>query len=213
MSPPKVGPLDRLINLDYVNQYEKIRRALPLGPRGLRRTRDLPGDALCLCQPWADPIGAVAGFAQPSLPGRGRPHAEGTADAIAGAARLAQFRRRPAGDGFGGSDHHRGRADLSWRQLRRPRGTRHARTCRDAVVGRHRRRSVRAGQLSLRVGGDASGGRSHAPRQCDRPRRCRVGARSQRRSAGLHPRRRRAGDAWRPHHAAGGRDQTSTPPI
>ncbi len=41
MPAPKVGPLDRLINLDYVNQYEKIRRPLSLGPRGLRRTRDL----------------------------------------------------------------------------------------------------------------------------------------------------------------------------
>jgi hypothetical protein len=28
----KIDPLDRLINLDYVNQYEKIRRALPLRP-------------------------------------------------------------------------------------------------------------------------------------------------------------------------------------
>jgi len=37
----KVGPLDRLINLDYINQYEKIRRPLPLRPRGLGRARDL----------------------------------------------------------------------------------------------------------------------------------------------------------------------------
>jgi hypothetical protein len=28
----KVGLLDRLINLDYVNQYEKIHRSLPFGP-------------------------------------------------------------------------------------------------------------------------------------------------------------------------------------
>ena len=32
---------------------------------------------------------------------------------------------------------------------------RHARTCRDAVVGRHRRRSVRAGQLPRGVGRNA----------------------------------------------------------
>src|SRR5439155_20783448 len=111
LSLSKVGPLDRLINLDYVNQYEKIRRPLPFGPRGLRRTRDIAGDALCLCQPWADPLGAVAGFAQPPLPGGGRPHAEGAAHAGAGAAWHAQLRRRSAGDGFGGRDHHRGRAD------------------------------------------------------------------------------------------------------
>src|SRR5205823_8143711 len=80
---PKIGPLDRLINLDYVNQYEKIRWPLSLGPRGLRRTRDLAGDALRLCQPRADPLGAVAGLPQPSLPGRGRPHAEGAARAVA----------------------------------------------------------------------------------------------------------------------------------
>src|SRR2546430_12840130 len=83
----KVGPLDRLINLDYVNQYEKIRRPLSLGPGGLRRTRDLAGNALRLCQPRADPLGAVAGFPQPSLPRRGRPHAEGAAHAGARAAR------------------------------------------------------------------------------------------------------------------------------
>ena len=206
MSVPKVGPLDRLINLDYVNQYEKIRRPLSLGPRGLRRTRDLAGDALRLCQPRADPLGAVAGFPQPPLPGRGRPHAEGAAHAVAGAARHAQFRRRSAGDGFGGGDHHRGRADLSRRQLRRPRRARHARTCRDAVVGCHRRRSVRAGQLPRRVGRNARGRRGHARGQCDRSRHRRAGARGQRRPAGLHPRRRRARDARRPHHAAGGRD-------
>jgi hypothetical protein len=28
----KVDLLDRLINLDYINQYEKIRRALPVRP-------------------------------------------------------------------------------------------------------------------------------------------------------------------------------------
>src|SRR6266704_1171684 len=39
----KVSTLDRLINLDYVNQYEKILRPLPLGPRGLRSfDADLP---------------------------------------------------------------------------------------------------------------------------------------------------------------------------
>src|SRR6476620_1554348 len=92
----KVGPLDRLINLDYVNQYEKIRRALSLRPRGLRRTRDLAGDALRLCQPRAYPLRAVGGFPQPSLPGRGHPHAEGAANPVARAARPAQFRRRSA---------------------------------------------------------------------------------------------------------------------
>src|SRR6185436_17140153 len=96
----KVDPLDRLINLDYVNQYEKIRRPLPLGPRGLRRTRDLAGDALRLCQPRPDPVRAVGRFAQPSLPGRGRPHPEGSTDAGARAAGDAQFRCRFAGDGF-----------------------------------------------------------------------------------------------------------------
>ena len=82
--------------------------------------------------------------------------AEGTARAVAGAARLAQFRRRFAGDGFGDLDHHRGRPDLSRRQLHRPGRNRHARTCRDAAVGRHRRRSVCAGQLPDDVGRDAA---------------------------------------------------------
>ena len=107
---------------------------------------------------------------------------------------------------FGGRDHHRGRADLSRRQLRRPRRARHARTCGDAAMGCHRRRSVRAGQLPRRVGRNARRGRGRARGQCDRSHHRRAGAGGQRRSARLHPRRRRARDAWRPHHAAGGRD-------
>ena len=103
-------------------------------------------------------------------------------------------------------DHYRGRADLSRRQLRRSRRTRHARTCRDLVVGCHRRRSVRAGQLPRRVGRNARGRRRHARGQCDRSRHRRAGAGGQRRPARLHPRRRRTRDARRPHHAAGGRD-------
>src|SRR6185369_10141928 len=114
----KVGPLDRLINLDYVNQYEKISRTLPLGPGGLRRTRYLAGNPLRLCQPRPDPLRAVGRFAQPPLPRRGRPHPEGSAHPGAGAAWDAQFRRRSAGDGFSGSDHHRGWPDLSRRELR-----------------------------------------------------------------------------------------------
>src|SRR5581483_4254317 len=78
----KVGRLDRLINLDYINQYEKIRGALPVRPRSLRRARDLAGDALCLCQPRLDPLRAVAGFAQPPLPRRGHPRPEGAAPAF-----------------------------------------------------------------------------------------------------------------------------------
>ena len=83
--------------------------ALPVRPRGLRRTRDLAGHALRLCQPRADPLRAVGGFAQPSLPRRGRPRPEGAPRAVAGAARPAQFRCRSAGDGFGDLHHHRGR--------------------------------------------------------------------------------------------------------
>src|SRR5260221_6525041 len=90
--PAKIDPLDRLINLDYVNQYEKIRGPLSFRPRSFRRTRGLTGDALRLCQPRADPLGAVVGFAQPSLPGRGHPRAEGTARAVAGTARPQKFR-------------------------------------------------------------------------------------------------------------------------
>ena len=44
-------------------------------------------------------------------------------------------------------DHHRGRRDLSRRELRRSRRKGHAGACRDAAVGRDRRRSVCAGQL------------------------------------------------------------------
>ena len=58
-----------------------------------------------------------------------------------------QFRSGPAGDGLGDRDHHRGRRDLSRRKLRRSRRERHAGAYRDAVVGRHRRRSVCTGQL------------------------------------------------------------------
>ena len=190
---PKVGPLDRLINLDYVNQYEKIRGPLSLGTRGLRRTRDLAGDALRLCQPGHDPLGAVGGFAQPSLPGRRCPHTEGTARAGARATRHAQFRRRSAGPGFVDRDHHRGRADLSRRQLCRSRRARHARTCRDAVMGRHRRRSVRVGQLPRGVGRNARRGRGHPRRQRDRSHDRRAGAGGQRRSAGVYPAPTRAG--------------------
>src|ERR1700754_3757018 len=111
----KVGPLDRLINLDYINQYEKIRGALPLRPRGLRRAIDLAGHALRLCQPRPDPLRAVAGYAQPPLPGRGRSGAEGAPGAGAGAARPAQLRCRSPGDGFRDRHHHRSRRDLSRR--------------------------------------------------------------------------------------------------
>src|SRR5260370_39163277 len=115
----KVSTLDRLINLDYVNQYEKILRPLPLGPRGLGRTRGFPGDALRLCQPRIDPLRAVAGFAQPSLSRRGRPGVEGAPGTLAGAARPAQFRCRSAGDGFGDRDDHRGWPDLPRCELHR----------------------------------------------------------------------------------------------
>src|SRR6266702_7410259 len=87
----KIGPLDRLINLDYINQYEKFRGALPLRPGSFRRARDLAGHALRLCQPRPDPLRADAGFAQEPLPRRGRPRPEGTPRAVTGAARLAQF--------------------------------------------------------------------------------------------------------------------------
>src|SRR4051794_23678197 len=87
----KVRPIVRLINLDYINQYEKIRRPLPLCPRGLGRTGDLAGHALRLCQPRPDPLRAVAGITQPSLPRRGRPGPEGAPRALAGAAGLSQF--------------------------------------------------------------------------------------------------------------------------
>ena len=97
-------------------------------------------------------------------------------------------------------------ADLSRRQLRRSRRTRHARTHRDAAVGRHRRRSVRAGQLPRRVGRDARGRRGHARGQRDRSRHRRAGAGGQRRPARLHPRARRPRDGRRPHRAARGRD-------
>ena len=90
--------------------------------RSLRRARDLAGDALRLCQPRPDPLGAIDGFAQPPLPRRGRPRPEGAPCAVAGAARLAQLRCRSAGDGFGDFDHHRGRPDLPRRQLRRAGG-------------------------------------------------------------------------------------------
>ena len=56
------------------------------------------------------------------------------------------------------------------------------------------------------VGRNARRRRRRARGQCDRSRHRRAGARGQRRSAGLHPRRRRARDARRPHHAARGRD-------
>ena len=49
-------------------------------------------------------------------------------------------------------------------------------------------------------------GRGRARGQCDRSHHRRAGAGGQRRPAGVHPRRRRARDARRPHHAAGGRD-------
>ena len=128
-------------------------------------------------------------FAQPSLPGRGHPHAEGTAHAVAGAARPAQLRRRPAGDGFRRGDHHRGRPDLSRRQLRRPGRARHAGTCRDAAVGRDRRRSVRAGQSARARRGDACRRRSRARRAAPIDRAIAVLALAASADpAGLHPR-------------------------
>src|SRR5580704_658082 len=131
----KVKPLDSLINLDYVNQYEKIRRPLFVRPRGFRRARDFAGHALRLCQPRADSLRTFAGFTQPSLSRGGYPGLEGAPRAVAGAARLQELRSGPAGDGFGDCHHHRGRPDLSWRQLRRSRAKRHARTCRHVIVG------------------------------------------------------------------------------
>src|SRR6516225_10097784 len=59
----KVTPLDRLINLDYINQYGKFFGALPLRPGSRRRARDLAGHPLCLCQPRPDPLRADTGFA------------------------------------------------------------------------------------------------------------------------------------------------------
>ena len=177
--PAKVDPLDRLINLDYINQYEKIRGAVSFRARSIRGTRDLAGHALCLCQPRSDPFRAVSGFAQPPLPRRGRPRPEGAPYPVARAARLAELRRGLAGDGFGNFDHHRERPDLSRRELRRSRGNGHAGACRDAVVGRHQRRSVCAGQLSAGVRRDARDCRSRAPRCADRPGDCRAGAGAQ----------------------------------
>src|SRR5665213_1576053 len=62
----KVGPLDRLINLDYVNQYEKIFGPLSVRPGSLRRARDLAGDALRLCQSWVGSLRAFTGSARPA---------------------------------------------------------------------------------------------------------------------------------------------------
>src|SRR5258708_15196661 len=106
----KVSTLDRLINLDYVNQYEKILRPLPLGPRGLGRTRGFPGDALRLCQPRADPLRAVAGFAQPSLSRRGRPGIEGAAGGGPRPAPPAGLLLPASRGGFGGRGPHPGTA-------------------------------------------------------------------------------------------------------
>ena len=119
---------------------------------------------------------------------------------------LQKFRRRFAGDGFGDRDHHRGRPDLPRRQLHRSRRNRHARTCRDVAVGRGRRRSVRGRQLSACIRRDAQRCRGRARCRADRPHDRRAGAGRERRSARLHPRRRRTRDGWRPHPAAGGRD-------
>ena len=68
--------------------------------------------------------------------------------------------------------------------------TRHARTCRDAAVGCHRRRSLCAGQLPADLSRNARDRRRRARGRADRPHHRRAGARRQRRSAGLYPRRR-----------------------
>src|SRR5689334_17566471 len=80
-----VDRLDRLINLDYANQYEKFLRTVSFGPRGGRRARDLASDALRLCEPRPDPFRAVIGFAQPPIPRRGCARAEGASRADPGA--------------------------------------------------------------------------------------------------------------------------------
>ena len=89
------------------------------------------------------------GFAQPSLPGRGRPRAEGAARAVAGAARACKSfdADLPVLDSAIATITEEGPiyrgvncVDLA--------ETRHAGTRRDAVVGCRRRRSVCARQLA-----------------------------------------------------------------
>ena len=203
----KVGPLDRLINLDYVNQYEKIRRPLPVGPRGLGRTRDLAGHALRLCQPRPDPLGAV-----------GRIRAATATGPRTSAALKERRAPSPEPRGMRSFDADLPVMDSSIATITEDgpiyRGvncvdlaeTRHARTRRDAAVGRHRRRSVCAGQLPARLGRNARGRRGRAQRRADRSRHCGAGAGGQRRSARLYPRARRTRHGRRPHPAAGGRD-------
>ena len=184
-------PLDRLINLDYINQYEKIRRALPLRPRGRRRARDLAGHALRLCQPRPDPLRAVAGFAQPPLPRRGRPRPEGAPGAVAGAARLAQFRCRSAGAWIRRSAPSPRTAPIyrgvNCVDLAENDTLEHTATLLWDVTGVD---PFAPDNLPAGVRRDARDRGSRAPRRADRPRHCGAGAGRQRRSARLYPRRR-----------------------
>ena len=138
----KVVPLNRLINLDYVNQYEEIRWSLLVGPRGLGRTRISPATlyayvsrGLIRSEPSADSRSHryraedVRGLKERRAPS---PEPRG----------LKSFDADLPVMDFLDFDHHRGRPDLPRRQLHRPCRNRHARTCCDASVGRHRRRSV-----------------------------------------------------------------------
>ncbi len=120
--------------------------------------------------------------------------------------RVPQFRCRAAGARHGGLDHHRGRAGLSRRRLRCARRDGEPRTRGDAVVG-CQPRSIRSPPDNMPVMSEAMQAVAHAARHAAPIERAiavlALGGR--RRSARVHPRRRRPRAGRRTHHAPRGR--------